>query len=313
MRWLIWLGDGYRRILAVFMAIAGPDIAYRFTETLARVLYRSLPFVQARTEAQCRAALAGHVLDTDIPRLAETSFVHRQWNLTDLLLADRLLHPGTCQGHGGQIPQPFLGMLAGAQHRRQPVILLTAYYGPYDLLPAFLGYNGIRIAAAYRPHLNVRYDQYRNRIRARAGCELIPIQRALDRVPEVLEGGGTVALVADHHTEGHGIPGTFLGLPTVTSRLVGLLAERFGVYVAVAAIRRKGRPFHFEIHVAGLLTPEDWRSADDPVAHVTHWYLRAMEQIVRADPAQYLWSYARWGEETAGKLVEASLPRSKPP
>ncbi len=308
MRVLIWLSDGYRRLLAVFLAIAGPETAYRFTERLARLLYRSLPFVQGRTEAQCRAALAGQVPEADIPRLAEQSFVHRQWNLTDLMLADRFLHPNTHSRYGGQIPQPFLGMLADAQERRQPVILLTAYYGPYDLLPVFMGYNGIRTAAVYRPHRNRRYDAYRNRIRARAGCELIPIQQALDRVPQVLEAGGTVALLADHHVEGRGVQSTFLGLPTVASRLVGLLAERFGAVVAVAGIRRTGRPFHFQIEVAGLLVPEEWRSAGDPVACITDWYLRAMERIVRADPAQYLWSYARWGEQTAGALAEQLRP-----
>jgi lauroyl/myristoyl acyltransferase len=308
-RVLIWLSDGYRRILAIFVALAGPRNAYRFAERLARILYRSLPFVQSRTEAQCRAALDGVVPPADIPRLAEQSFVHRQWNLTDLMLADRLLHPNTYARYGGQIPQPYLDMLLEAQGRRQPVILLTAYYGAYDLLPVFAGYNGIALATVYRPHRNPRFDAYRNRIRARAGCELIPIQRALERVPQVLETGGTVALLADHHTEGHGVPSTFLGLPTNTSRLVGLLADRFGAVVAVAGIRRTGRPFHFEIEVAGLLTPQEWRSAEDPVVYITHWYLQAIERIVRAEPAQYLWSYARWGEETAGQLSGTSLPQ----
>lgn len=308
LRAVIGLGNAYRRMLAMAIAFVGPTAAYRVTGWLARVLYRSLDPIRVRSEAQCRAALGEQVASDDIPRMAEAAFTHRIWNLTDLMLADRFLHRNTFHRYGGRIPDPHVGTLLDAQRKRHPVILVTAYYGPYDLLPVFLGYNGICAGVIYRPHANAGFDAYRLRIRRRGGCELIPLERAGDRIAQRLEAGGTVAIVADHHAERRGLPVTFLGLQTKALRSVGLLAHHYRAAVAVAGIRRLGQAFRFEIVVSGLLKPEDWSSADDPVASITAYYLNALEQIILADPSQYLWSYARWGEEAARRLVEAEVP-----
>lgn len=303
MRVVIGLSNAYRRMLAVALALAGPDLAYRLTGMLARLLYRLLEPVRIRSEAQCRAALSGRVATEDIPRVAERAFTHRIWNLTDLMLADRFLHRHTYDRYGGRIPEPHLGVLLSAQRDRHPVILVTAYYGPFDLLPVFLGYNGIRAAVVYRPHDNAGFDAYRRRVRQRSGCEMVPLERAAGRIAQFLEEGRTVAIVADHHADRRGLPVTFMGLPTFALRSVGLLAQHYGAAVAIAGIRRAVRPFRFEIIVWGILRPSDWASADDPVAYITGRYLDALERMIISDPTQYLWSYARWGKDTARRLA----------
>jgi len=305
MRLVVRLSNMYRRVLAVALGCIGPGAAYGATGFLARLLYRLLEPVRTRAESQCRAALGKRMDDSDIAVLAEHAFVHRVWNLTDLMLADRFLHPGTFHRYGGQIPEPFRGVLLDAQHRRHPVILVTAYYGPFDLLPLFLGYNGVRAAVAYRPHRNPGFDAYRLRIRARSGCELVPVERAAGRFAQVLAEGGTVALVADHHAERRGLPVTFLGLPTTAMRSVALLAQHYSASVGVAGIRRVGNAFRFEIVVSGILHQHEWASAADPAARITDFYLRALEQIILADPVQYLWTHARWGEEAAQQLADS--------
>jgi lauroyl/myristoyl acyltransferase len=317
LRVLVAVSNLYRRVLTVFLAIVGPGVAYRITGRLARLLYQRLPPVRARCEAQCRAALAGRLCDAEAIRVARESFVHRVWNLTDLMLADRLLHANTFQRYGGVIPEPHFSILRSAQQNHHPVILLTAYYGSFDLLPVFLGYNGIRAGVVYRPHPNPDFDAYRRRIRGRSGCELIPVHRAANRLAEILEGGGIVAILADHHAERRGVPVTFLGLPTQAMRSVGLLAWRYNASIAVAGIRRLDNEFRFEIVVSDVLHSGDWQSADDPVAHITADYMRKLEQVVLGDPTQYLWGHARWGEAFARELtgrgdLGVSSPRPQP-
>jgi KDO2-lipid IV(A) lauroyltransferase len=236
--------------------------------------------------------------DRNIPRVAEASFVHRAWNLTDLILADRLLHPGTYRRYGGRIPERDLDRFLAAQKRQQPLILLTAYYGPYDLLPAFLGLNGLRATMPYRPHPNRSYDRYRQRIRSRAGCELVPANEAASVLQDTLEAGGTIALVADHHTERKGVQTAFLGLPTQAMRSVGLLACRYGADIVVAGIRRRTEPFRFTFVVTDIIDHHAWTDLDDPVPYITERYLRALEELVLGDPAQYLWGHLRWGAGT---------------
>jgi KDO2-lipid IV(A) lauroyltransferase len=190
-----------------------------------------------------------------------------------------------------------------AQQRGQPVILLSAYYGPFDLLPVFLGYNGIPAAVVYLPHANAAYDAYRRRIRACSGCELVPVERAVQRLPQILAGGGAIALVADHQAERRGLPIQFLGLPTTAQRTVGLLAWRYDADVVVAGIRRLGEAFRFEIEVADVIKRPAWADRADPIAYVTERYVGALERLILRDPTQYLWGYARWGEELAQQLT----------
>ena len=302
----LWLSNLHRRMLGVYFAVIGPQAAYALTGALGRTLYRLITPFRLRSEAQCSAALGRQFTPDEIARISERAFVHRIWNLTDLLLAPRLLHPKTYQRYGGRIPEPQLTELLDAQSRGQPAILVSAYFGSFDLLPVFLGYSGVRAAAVYMPHPNTGYDDLRRCVRARSGCELVPVEGAIRRFPEILESGGTVAIIADHHDERRGLPATFLGLPTRVSRSVGLLAWRYDADVVVAGNRRVGDEFAFAIDVVDVIKHEAWRGqgdADRVIRYITDRYLGALEALVRREPAQYLWGYARWGEQLARQLT----------
>jgi len=309
------LSNFHRRMLGVYFAVLGPCLTYRITGQLGRWLYRLLDPIRERSEAQCEAALSRCSAHADIPRIAEQAFVHRVWGLADLMLAERFLHPNTFHRYGGRIPEPYFTQMLDAQKRGQPTILLTAYYGPFDLLPLFLGYQGIRAGVVYLPHANASFDAYRKRIRERSGCELFPVDQAADRLGQILATGGTTAIVADHHADRRGLPVTFLGLPTRAMRSVGLLAWRYGADVVVSAIRRVHQSFHFEIVVADVIYEKEWANVEDPVAHITERYLRGLEQIILQDPTQYLWAHPRWGEDFVQQLAanaEESAPAQEP-
>jgi lauroyl/myristoyl acyltransferase len=297
------LGNLHRRFLAVFFAIIGPRHAYQITGWGAKAIYFLLDPLRVRSEAQCRAALQGKVPWGDITQIAAQSFVNRARNLTDLMLSSRLLSPRTYIQYGGRIPEPFLSELLEDQRRHQPTILLTAYYGSFDLLPIFLGYNGIRATTVYLPHENKGFDTFRRAVRGQSGCELVPVNHATPRLGQVLGEGGTVALLADHHLEDRGMAVQFLGLETKVSRSVGLLAWRYQANVVVAVLRRLEEAFRFEWVVADVLYHRESAAQADPVEFVTHRYLRAMEKLILDDPTQYLWAYARWGEDHARRVA----------
>ncbi len=290
------LGNVYRQFLAILLAVLGPRAAYRITRVLAGLLYVNLPPLRTRFEQQYAASLGRGLSCEEIARKARASFIHRMWNLTDLMLADRLLHPHTFAAYGGCIDEPHREMLLQAARERQPIILVTAYYGPFDLLPIFLGYNGVRAGVVYRPHPNAAFDKYRRRIRARGGCEMVPVEQAVYRLPQILESGGAVAILADHYAERRGLPVTFLGRPTTAMRTIGLLARAYRAIVVVAGIRRLHESFYFAIVVADIIHPRDWSKACDPVASITHRYLRGLETMILGDTVQYLWGHDRWGE-----------------
>ena len=310
MRWsaraLVELGNLHRRFWAVACAIAGPRATYAVMGTLGRLLYRLLEPLRSQSEHSLRAAFGGHADARDVAHLAKRAYMHRAWSLADLYLAERLLHPGTYHRHGGQISEHGMQLMQRARQAGCPVIFVTGYYGPYDLLPVFLGYNGIRPAVVYQPHPNAAFDAFRQRVRARSGCEMVPVAQAAVRFASLLAKGGSVAIVADHQAEAVGLDATFLGMPTRAYRSVALLAWRYEAAVVVAGIRRTGEPFRFELVMADLILPDDWKDRDDPIAYITQRYLLGLEHIVKADPSQYLWAHPRADEPSSPRQADRS-------
>lgn len=301
---VIWLGNLHRRVLASVFVIIGPIIAYRITGWGARLIYHLLAPLKQRSEAHCRAALQDKIPSENISKIAAQSFVNRARNLTDLMLASQLVRANNYQIFGGLIPEPHRTELLAGQRRGQPTILVSAYYGSFDMLPVFLGYNGVRAAVVYLPHNNAGFDAYRRRVRGQSGCEMVPVENAAARLGQVLGEGGTVAILADHHVESGGMPVTFLGLPTNASRSVGLLAWRYEANVVVAAIRRVNARFQFQTIVADVIYNTEAAGQDDRVSYVIERQLRALERVIIEDPTHYLWAYSRWGEEYARRAIE---------
>jgi len=73
------------------------------------------------------------------------------------------------------------------------VILLSAYYGSFDLLPVSLGFNGVRAAACTcRTKQGLRYTCADAMAERGAGTELVPGDPRCIRLPRCFT-GGTIA------------------------------------------------------------------------------------------------------------------------
>ena len=269
---IMGLSNLHRRGVSVFFAITGPKAAYVITGFLGKLLYKLLDPIRVRSESQCRVALGEHVKSETIPEIAKKSFIQRCWNLTDLMLAEYRISGRSYKRYGGALAEEHLSRILATRQKEKPVLLLTGYYGPFDLLPIFLGYNGVKATVVYKTHENQAFDRYRLKIRSRSGCEMVPVEKAANRFGEVLEQKGTVAIVADHHTEQKGVPVKFLGVETLANRSVGLLACHYGADIVVAGIRRLKKPFRFELIVKDVFEPSDWEQEADPVEYVTKRY-----------------------------------------
>lgn len=307
-RLLIRAADGYRDLLFRLVNFAGPRFGYALSASLARGLYRTL--TPLREQAERNVHLADEWLGRvdraqtgplNVSRFAAASFLHRTWNLTDLMLArGRLDNRDGLRRFGGMLDPALHAELLDAQRVRRPVLLVTAYYGPFDLLPVLLGAQGIRMTVVYRPHVNPAFDRLRQHIRALAGCDMIPLGEALARIPAILDAGGTVGLVADHEAGARGIDTTFLGISTRVPSLVGLLAARHGADVVVAGVRRMRRRFRFEVVVTDVMKAVQFAAGPEAVGEITLRTVRAIEALIRVDPVQYNWFQTRWRSGSAG-------------
>lgn len=305
-RLLILLSDAYRQCLVVSLAIIGPRPAYWLAAKMAGMLYAMHQPLRQISETHVRAALGDRLDESAVRELARRAFVHRTWDFVDLLLVRYRIYQRNYAALGGRIDDEYLNLIHKAQADGRCVLLVTCYYGPFDLLPVFLGYNGVRALVVYKRHANPRFDAFRKSVRSKSGCELVPIEEAMDRITRTMESGGVAALVADHMDDDRGVPISFLGAPTTAMRSVGLLAWRYDAAVVVAGIRRMDNCFRYRLTVADMFDPSAWTDKADPIVTITERYVRALERIVLDDPSQYLWGYCRWGRPAANGATPTS-------
>ena len=101
-----------------------------------------------------------------------------------------------------------------------------------------------------------------------------------------------------------------------TYKSIGLLAIQRQAPIACGWARRirGGQGFNWELGVVDLIRPEDWASRRDPLYYITARYMRAIENMVRECPEQYLWMHRRWKSrprhEREGTPMPARLRRN---
>lgn len=111
---------------------------------------------------------------------------------------------------------------------------------------------------------------------------------------QALRAGGAVGLLPDQvPPHGLGVWAPFWGQPAYTMTLSARLAQTPGTTVLVAWGERLSWGRGYRVHVMPWSAVSDGPLSADPAVAAAQ-VNRAMEQVVRACPSQYLWAYARY-------------------
>ena len=185
------------------------------------------------------------------------------------------------------------------------LIMLTGHYGNWEILGYTLATLGFPTTSVARPLDNPHVSRFIFGVRERTGQRIIAKKGATEEVTEVLDNKGAVGFIADQNAGTKGIFVDFFGRKASTYKSIGLLAMRYDVPVVIGYARRLGDRFRFEVGVQDIIYPADWKAADDPLRYVTQRYTKAIEDVVRAEPGQYLWLHRRWKTRPKGEEPEA--------
>ncbi len=177
-------------------------------------------------------------------------------------------------------------------------ILVGAHFGNWEMLPLWLSLN-TELTALYKAPRDAGFDHLITQTRGRFGCRMVASgSAAMRRLLAGLRGGQAVGILADQQPkQGEGVFVPFFGQPALSGTLLNRLAHRTGAAVVFISARRldAGRGW------ALRLVPADEAIADaDPYQALTvmHGWL---EDEIRRDPAQYLWSYKRFSMAPPGQ------------
>jgi Kdo2-lipid IVA lauroyltransferase/acyltransferase len=289
------------RLAAMLIHALPVDFCLAVARRLARIWYR----LDAKHAARSRANLHNCFPDftpQQCDQIARQSVEHLFMLIVEILFTTRLIHLETWRNFVelGDI-RATLELMIRRTNGHGGLIMLTGHYGNWEITGytlATLGFETVSVARALNnPYLN----DWLMGVRQRRGQRVVDKKGAAMEVAELLGNGGVVAFVADQNAGPKGVFVDFFGRKASTYKSIALLAMQFEVPIVVGYARRTDRGFHFKIDTQDIIRPEDWKDQADPLIYITQRYTKAIEDFVRAAPAQYWWMHRRWKTRPKGE------------
>lgn len=167
------------------------------------------------------------------------------------------------------------------------IIFLTPHLGCFEISATYTA-QWMPMTVLYRPPKLAWLEEVMRSGRERGQMKLARTDVGGVRLLyKALKRGETIGLLPDQVPgKGEGEWANFFGHPAYTMTLVGRLAESSGAPVIMAYVERLPRGKGYAIHFKPLEFAPD--------LPITQQINTALEEIVRACPTQYLWSYNRY-------------------
>ena len=175
-----------------------------------------------------------------------------------------------------------------ARAQGKALLFLTPHMGCFEIAAQYASLR-IPLTVLYRAPKVGWLDPVMREGRGRRNVRLVPADiRGVREVFAALKRGEAAGFLPDQVPgEGEGEWVEFFGRPAYTATLAPRLARRDNVVCFLAYARRLPRGAGYTIVVRPLPEPRDGESA---VRHLN----RALEDLVRECPGQYLWGYNRY-------------------
>ncbi|MBV6443355.1 MAG: hypothetical protein DYG98_01305 [Haliscomenobacteraceae bacterium CHB4] len=176
--------------------------------------------------------------------------------------------------------------------RGQPVILAGSHYNNWEITGITMPptFHGATITA-FKPLTNKIIDRYLNSSRSRTGMEMVSMEDMFKTMRRRAEEPVVWILLADqspsNRRSAHWVE--FLGQDTASLPGADVLARKFNFPVLYYHTRRVKRGYY------EVVFSEIWKkSAEAAEMDITRAYARHVENIIREQPENWLWSHKRW-------------------
>lgn len=228
--------------------------------------------------------------------------------MVESFAAPRLITPSTWTRY---VRLGAVGPLLDLLVRGEPAIFITGHVGNWELLGTAMAAIGYPLVALARPLDNPHINHWLLKVREVRGMKIVTKWGATPILQDSLEQRGRIAFIADQNAGDQGLFVPFFGRLASSYKSIGLLAMRYNVPIVAGYALRLNGGFEYELSYSDFIRPHEWVDQPDPLFYITARYNRAMEQMVRQAPEQYLWVHRRWKSrpkhERDGKPVPKRL------
>jgi KDO2-lipid IV(A) lauroyltransferase len=247
-------------------------------------------------------------------RMARATWEHLLLMVVELAFAQRKIHETNWRRY---IRLRRGRELVGFMLDPRPKVAVSGHFGNFEIAGYAAGLLGFPTFTVFRTLDNPFLDAYVTRFRAATGQYILPKRGSAPLASAVLESGGILALLGDQHAGPKGLWIGFLGRPASHHKAVALFALTHKAPLGVVYARRLDAPLQFELGCSGVVDPADDGPDTQDATRLTTWYARRLEELVKADIAQYWWVHNRWKDDRAarrrGALHRADGPAEQIP
>jgi Kdo2-lipid IVA lauroyltransferase/acyltransferase len=266
---------------------------HRLGAFLGTCVYHSIPKFRKRALSNLSLASSLHLSEEQMHRFAKVSLqnliitcleyakfssekeIHRVATCSNPETADRLMK------------------------ENKPVIFFCGHQSNWEVL--FLeGTRRMPGVAIGRPIKNAPLYKWILSVREKFGGKMISPKNAMREGLRGLRKGAFLGVVGDQGMPDSGYRSPFFGRPAWTSPIAAILSHRTGSPLMVATTKReKGK---YTIRYSDPIWPIPEAPMDGEVDRLMRAALGHLEESIREEPGQWLWSHNRWKQQTPEKL-----------
>jgi KDO2-lipid IV(A) lauroyltransferase len=273
-------------------------VSLRFFSTLGVLAFYVLKKERARTEINLALAMP-HLSRAELRRLSRDVWALLGRNCVDAL---RLLGM-KWEEMSALVRVEGLRVLEEAVSRGRGVVAVTGHIGNWEMLAAYFSMRGYPLSVLARPLRDPRLERLIDRVRRSKGMRPISRIGNVKAAYEALKNGGVLGVLIDQDTSVKGVFCDFFGRPAFTPSGPAYLAMRTGAAIVPMAIslQRDGT------HLVRILEPVQVEATgghgsragsrdteDSRALAITQSCTRALEELIRLEPAQWVWMHERW-------------------
>ena len=181
-----------------------------------------------------------------------------------------------------------------ALQKKQKIILMTAHYGNWELLP-------LSLAAEYGPLTGVGrkldssvMDKILKKNREQFNIEMLEKKGAMRDMIGVLKNGRMLGLLVDQNTsENEGILVDFFGKPVRHTPAASILARRFDAVILPAFISSVSSE-EYKITFYDPIYTQKTENKEKDIRDSVQKQAKITEEIIRQNPEEWFWLHKRW-------------------
>ena len=188
----------------------------------------------------------------------------------------------------------------------QSLMFLSGHFANWEMMPILAHQVGLDIAAVVRPPNNPYVAQWvADRRRINGPATMIAKHNAMRAMISQLRGNKSLCMLVDQKLR-EGIAAPFFGRDAMTTPAPAALALKTGAKILIAANRRlPGARFEVTVYRLSDFAPSG--NDSDDIKALTAVITAKIEEIVRADPGQWLWIHNRWPTKRDAELMRERL------